>query len=1451
MLEQLPRWVEVSPSQFTHESEGLRRVRALLPDAAPYRAWSNFEFRDSHGKWHEVDLLVLGRRRLHLVELKYYSGTLRGDDHRWLRDGHRAEDSPLKLARRKAQRLASKLQDEFRRLAEGQRWQAPDVRSMVPFVQEAVFLHHPGFRSALPDDSAIDLFGLERHGRSSNLPDLSSRLLEAPRPGDNVITAERSNTIAVLMERIGAVPRRQREAGSWVIDEEPLGDGEGWQDWPAFHRVEQTRRGRVRFFVPLPGAPASEQQRVSRTARHEFSITSRLQHEGVLRPADLVDAELGVGLVYPVDDEFQRLDLWLSDQPTGVALPAQLRLLRRVAEAVAYAHGNRVVHRGLSPLVVSVHSSGERVLVGDWQSAGDVEAGARSSDGVTRWLDETTVRVAATRRLAATSLQEVGRRDVEGLRPEVFQAPEGRSRGAVDRVRLDVFALGALAYYLVSGREPARDVTALRERLSRDGGLDLAADLPQVSRALRHVVLHATHPVVGERTPDVASFLEELAHAERSVTETDSGADEVDPLDAAPGAVLDGRFTVVRRLGTGSTAAGLLVEHHEGPDAAAPPVRRVLKVALHDAAAARLADEAEVLRSLDHPRVVTLLEGPLQVGGRRALLLESAGERTLADELSRRGRLSLDRLEGWGSELLEVLVALDRKGVDHRDLKPANLGIREPRNRGPHLVLFDFSLSRAAATSLQAGTPPYLDPFLGTGGRDRFDSAAERYAAAVVLFEMATGSTPVYGDGRSDAGSTPGVDIPTFTAEAFDPAVAAGMVEFFRGALSRNTAQRHDTAADMLAAWRALFAPVPKTVPDDADARAEAAQPSTPLAEAGLSARALSAVEQLDVLTVGDLVAVDPVGLNRLRGVSEATRKEVKSRASAWRKRLLADVTAGGRPAPPAGAAGPSAGVTLQAACQLLLEALGGRGGSRRQAAALVLGAEGELDAFASQQELADALDVTRARAGQHLADFQNDWAGHAPSRALLDGVAGAVRDALAAAGGVATVSELTDAVLARFVPTASHGPPSVADRRVASGLLRLAVDRLAAFSKAQADDAAVATVVSRRHGGRIALLGTDAAFLDAADALGQATAQIVARSVAAGEVLVPEVRAARELREVAATALEPEAPLLGDAGRLVTLGVAVASLVGSGVGRSGSGDLHSLDLPTTTALALALAGAQGSERLPPTEVVARFRARFPALPPLPTSRAHLEALLREAGLDLVWDEAEHGFRARTQVGDTTGLASRAATVTGVPVVSAVGYGQVDRRLAESIAARSFLALGVAGQRVSEVLAAMKARTPADGGAVDVVDVTEVLLTCMREAAQRFGVPWDTVEAADAATPGSIDQQGLAALVTQALPGVEAAVQRAMDVGAEGSRAVLLTDVSPLARYGHLASLGRWSDLSARRRQAVWVLVPQLSIQRGPVIDRTPLPLAAPGQYLTVDDEWLRQRAAGTTGVTA
>ena len=169
--------------------------------------------------------------------------------------------------------------------------------------------------------------------------------------------------------------------------------------------------------------------------------------------------------------------------------------------------------------------------------------------------------------------------------------------------------------------------------------------------------------------------------------------------------------------------------------------------------------------------------------------------------LRSRERLSLDLLERWGTDLLEALAALDRAGVDHRDIKPANLGVREGRSdRAKHLVLFDFSLSRAGATAVTAGTPPYLDPFLDAPNADGTTRPPSGTPPPWCCSRWRPGATPRFGDGLSDPASVR--DEATIEPGMFDPAVADALVPFFRTALARNAKERYDTAADMLAAWR-------------------------------------------------------------------------------------------------------------------------------------------------------------------------------------------------------------------------------------------------------------------------------------------------------------------------------------------------------------------------------------------------------------------------------------------------------------------------------------------------------------------------------------------------------------------------------------------------------------------------------------------------------------------------
>ncbi|SHJ47310.1 Serine/threonine protein kinase [Tessaracoccus bendigoensis DSM 12906] len=1399
------RWVEVSASQFPHEREGLDLVRTLLPDETPFRAWSNFEFRDTHGRWHEVDLLLLARDGFHLVELKYYSGTIRGDDLTWRRDGRRPEDSPLKLARRKAQYLASKLQQEFERwVSEAKIANPPRARDIIPWVNQAVFLHHPHTRVELPESARIDLYGPDRLENQTGLPGISE-LLSHPSGHRGPIGTNVEDILVMLLKRIGLVQRREREAGSWVLEGEAFDAGEGWQDWLATHKVSQQERRRIRF-QPVPdGAPAAESRRIRELAQHEYRVMHRLYHDGILRPDDIVDSDLGIGLVYPYDEDQVPLDLWLAGQPDGISLARQLEILRQVGDALTYAHSNAVVHRGLGPRAILVSERGGRlrVQVADWQSVGALRRGDDpTASGVTR--------------LVANGPGDTGSGDPETRLRAGFAAPEGLVDGTSDRIRIDVFGLGALAFYLLAGTPAATSTAELRERLRLQGGLDVSTERPEVSPKLREAILAATRPLVSARTADVATFLSQLDDAVAAPQE------QVDPLDAAPGSLLAGRFRLERRLGSGSTATGLLVTD---TDAQNRP-QRVLKVALDDDAASRLAHEAEVLAKLKSPYLVELVAGPMDVDGRQALLLSNAGHDTLLTELRQRPRLSLDLLERWGTDLLNAVVALDKAGVDHRDIKPANLGVAERSNKAKHLVLFDFSLSAAAASSTTAGTPPYLDPFL-TGSRDRFDSAAERYSAAVVLFEMATGHPPIYGDGLSDPAAID--DDATISPGEFDSAVAQVLVPFFTRALAREAKQRHDTAVEMLREWTACFTTSHTTIGEDADALAAAATVDTTLVGAGLSARALSALEPFRVVTVGDLLAVDAVRLSRLSGTAEPTRKEIKGRAGQWRKRL--DVAGRGRTWQPVQ---PSRDLPdpHQVAEELLRVARAANNETRTTLALHVLGVTGTPDAFATQALLAASLPtpVTPGRVGQLMSDLQEAWAADSATLELVRDLHDAVAAQLHEVGGVATAGELSGFLLGLLAPDPLSD--DAGETRLAEGLLRVLVDRDKAAARGAGGDET--GWIIRRREGRPILIADDQTLPEVAEALGRAADALLAGANPGGghDQVVPAPRVTAALTASLGRAAVPDE--LRAPARLVRLAAALSTRGGA----SATNDLHDLALPLSRALALALPAVSAGQHFDAAEIRARVRSRFPALAPLP-ERPGLDKVVDEAGIRLIFDPTLRAFRLPEVGGHTTGLETRPATVLADESAPVTVDGAAGARLTESLAKRSFLALGTPALRLEDAIDMLAARYDAE-----VLDLSATLIDAMRRTAEAGHLPWEAVLDADAAPPGSRAAAGLRAVVDRSLPPLEDAVAGGVSSHLAPGGPLLLTDPSLLARYDLLGVLAKWMDLATSRARAVWLVVPQLHASQGAVVDARPLPLSAPGQFVRLSSEWIGSRRA-------
>lgn len=853
-----PLWRVMGGPAQAQEAAALAKVKELLPEDGIARAWVNITFTDSDGRLNEVDALILTRSGLWVVELKGWHGEITGDQQTWRHAG-RAHDNPRKLANAKAKRLATVLKDLARA--------ANLPNGSIPFIAEAVVLHGKDSQVRLDQYGmesvwALDGYNVRGLGPGKNFSDLLARV-----PQRTPIDRAQANNIDRLMQAAGLMPRaRQRMIGEYALDSgEPLGEGPGWQDFLVTHPRTKLKR-RIRLFPYPKGASRDVRAAIDLRATREARLTDGIRHDGIVGPAELLSPEEGPALVFPYDPDEVSLAEYLEAHGEDLTFEARDRLVQELAELVRFAHGQRLTHRALSPLSVRVRVSqdGVALRIRDWDLARRPDAGTSTSTEMSRGLTDVAAAV-----------------EGEGL---LYLAPETlRGQTPASPQTLDVYGVGAVAHLILTGKPPAVNLAALQDLVaSQATGLDPRAVMPAIPDKHADLVLAATAFSEENRILDIGDFLAQLELARQYER---AGADpepaQVDPLDAGVGEIIGERFEIIRRRGSGSTGVALEVTDYDTGHE-----RVILKLAKDDAAAARLSIEAAVLRRLDSPRVVKLLDGPINVDTRQGLLMTDAGEETLADRIRMEGRATIEQLERYGADLFEAAVHLDVRGVFHRDIKPSNLAVKpDPGTRKPRLTLFDFSLAEEPLTNIRSGSRPYLDPYLGTGGRAQYDSAAERFAIAATLFELATADPIWWSDGDAPSSAT---EAPVVQASMFDPAVADGLARFFATALAPKVTDRHPSLDAMQQAWAAALAgaSVGADETEANDAKAQAASLATSLRDSGLSARALSALARVPATTVGELLGVPPMTINQIRGLGEQVRREIQARIREWRQRL-------------------------------------------------------------------------------------------------------------------------------------------------------------------------------------------------------------------------------------------------------------------------------------------------------------------------------------------------------------------------------------------------------------------------------------------------------------------------------------------------------------------------------------------------------------------------------------
>jgi serine/threonine-protein kinase len=207
--------------------------------------------------------------------------------------------------------------------------------------------------------------------------------------------------------------------------------------------------------------------------------------------------------------------------------------------------------------------------------------------------------------------------------------------------------------------------------------------------------------------------------------------------------LFDGRYRIVRKLGTGGMANVYLAEDEVLG-------RRVAIKILNDRHAGddqfveRFRREAKNAASLSHPNIVSIYDRG-EAEGTYYIAMEYLDGRSLKELIVARGPAPIHLAVDYARQILTAIRFAHRHGIVHRDIKPHNVLV----DGEGRLKVTDFGIARAGVSQMTEagsiiGTAQYLSPEQARGAP--VDQTSDLYSVGVVLYELLTGVVPFSGD---------------------------------------------------------------------------------------------------------------------------------------------------------------------------------------------------------------------------------------------------------------------------------------------------------------------------------------------------------------------------------------------------------------------------------------------------------------------------------------------------------------------------------------------------------------------------------------------------------------------------------------------------------------------------------------------------------------------------------
>jgi serine/threonine protein kinase len=217
-----------------------------------------------------------------------------------------------------------------------------------------------------------------------------------------------------------------------------------------------------------------------------------------------------------------------------------------------------------------------------------------------------------------------------------------------------------------------------------------------------------------------------------------------------PGFILDGKYEIVQRLGSGGMGEVYLVRHVHLQEL------RVVKILRQDLAAdpsaqKRFMREARLATQIKHPNVAILYDFSTLPDGSFYMVWEHIQGQDIGDRIRRQGPFPVTVAVRLAVQALHGLEAVHATGVIHRDLSPDNLMITEDKGGNLRLKIIDLGLARALETDANfeitqvgmfMGKLQYCSPEQASPGGVALDHRSDLYSFGIVLYEMIAGLPP-------------------------------------------------------------------------------------------------------------------------------------------------------------------------------------------------------------------------------------------------------------------------------------------------------------------------------------------------------------------------------------------------------------------------------------------------------------------------------------------------------------------------------------------------------------------------------------------------------------------------------------------------------------------------------------------------------------------------------------